>query len=106
MRKAGQNAAKDLGLAAMHLVSESKRIMVRPLPADRGSALRLSSHPHKILAIGALGEFRPERNQLVAVDPAGIIGDFLRAGDPEPLALFERANEFRRLDKAVRGPGV
>ena len=54
------------------------------------------------MSVAAVPQSLAEIEQLLAIDPAGIEGDFLRTGDAEALPLLQSPDKFRCLDKAFR----
>src|SRR5262245_50438430 len=66
----------------------------------------LAQHLHEVLSIAVLQHRLRLAFQFVGADPAGAVGDLLRARDLEALALLERGDELAGLEQAVVGAGV
>src|SRR4029077_8101099 len=60
----------------------------------------------QVLAIGVLAQWLSQREQLRPRDPATLEGDLLGAGDLQTLALLDRLDEVRRLQKRFVRPGI
>src|SRR5215207_1874430 len=73
-----------------------------------GVSIRLRSSPDslKVLAVATFAQLLCELEQLRSVNPSGVEGDLLGAGDPHPLPALDRADEFCRLDEALGRAGV
>src|SRR4029453_10612910 len=90
----------------------------RRTPSARGSALpgsrsgrpaskqALGEDPGQIFAVAALRELARELAELACVDEALPEGDFLGAGDLEPLPALDRLDEMRGLEQRVVRPSV
>src|SRR5690348_11816466 len=60
----------------------------------------------EIVPVGSLSVLGRERTQLIDGDETLEVRDFLRATDQQPLAMLDRADEFRGFEQSVVRPGV
>ena len=64
------------------------------------------NQPQEILSVFGFEHILHAGAHLIASHPAVFVGDFLQAGDLEPLAGFDRADEVRGIEHAVVRAGV
>lgn len=60
----------------------------------------------QVFPVLILGQRLRQSQQIFRGDVAFIVGDFLDAGDLEPLAVFNRGDEVARLEKAFMGARI
>src|SRR4051812_3227796 len=79
-------------------------------PGSSSSMKRMSvsvlQHAQQVLTVGTRGQTCRQPPQLVGVDVAHVIRDFLYRGDEQTLPLFHRLHEIRGVDERVVRAGV
>src|SRR6476660_7818438 len=73
---------------------------------SRGAGAPLFEQVRQIASVIILAEAAGLGEQLVAVDIAHIVGDFLDTGDLEPLAHLDRADIFAGAQQILMRAGV